>query len=413
MPRLTTCLSALVLVLAAASLAACGSGGGGGGGDGKVPDPHAKFGPVTTTTTKNEGGQLSALVPATEFQFAVIGTKEVGGRTWSRFMGGYDVPAGQPMGSTTPGTEVWVDGLGTGTVTIAGFESHAGLGTIFASPMSVTLDTPVKLPLDPPADKPQQQTWTGTLQVGTGGTPQPVSMTTSYTLVEDHVSVSTRMGTVSDCRHFNGTAAVSGAGIPAVLAGQSATGDIWYNDSLGIVAAKSPALGIDVGLEGESDNGTVVNGVAVIRKVAVPDATHPFVLDTYDREGKLDADMCVEAKMLAEVRWANDADAKTKAQPDPTLFQVTLTGGMGQFCWGGCTLVESSVSIFHPEDNGKGYKFWYTYQSAAQKNMYSPGMDKGTNYAIGATTSSTLPPIRVTARISYAIASAGSDCSME
>ena len=146
--------------------------------------------------------------------------------------------------------------------------------------------------------------------------------------------------------------------------------------------------------------------------MAVLDATHTSVtFSTYDRVGELDADMCVHAKMLAEVRWANDTDAATLGEPDPTLFRAEFNGGMGTFCWGGCLLTESPVSIFHPEDNGKGFKFWYAFISQALKNEYVEGGSKGSSYEIHVSKDASLPPIRVTMRIAYALPSAASNCA--
>jgi hypothetical protein len=68
--------------------------------------------------------------------------------------------------------------------------------------------------------------------------------------------------------------------------------------------------------------------------------------------------------------------------------------------------------VIVPEDNGKGYKFWYTYTDQALKNEYNPNYGNGSSYSLEARTDPMLPPIRVTMRIGYSIANPASDCSM-
>ncbi len=372
-----------------------------------IPDVQTPFGAPTPTTVSTSTGALSPLIPATQFTYGVIGTKDVGGRTYQRYAGGYDLVGGK-LTDTTPGTEVWIDGIGTDSITISGLATHNGLGAILPDPVVVTLTEPVTVDIHPPVGTPQTQAFTGT---GTKG--NTVTLTANYQLVEENASVDTHTGTITGCRHFTGSVAVTGTGIPAAFQGLQATGELWYSPSLGVVAAKSPEVGMLTDLQGEDDWITTSDNAVVGRKVGVLDAAHPdFEFSTYDRAGALDTDMCVEAKMLAEVRWANDADAKTLAQPDTTLFGVNMLGGMGQFCWGSCLLVESDVSIFHPEDNGKGYKFWYTFVQAGVKNEYTGNGDKSTSYGISAH-SSLSKPVRITARIGAALLGGDSDCSME
>ena len=306
---------------------------------------------------------------------------------------------------TTPGTEVWIDGIGTDSITISGLATHNGLGAILPDPVVVTLTEPVTVDIHPPVGEPQARAFAGTDAKG-----NTVTLNASYRLVEENVAVDTHAGTLAGCRHFTGSVALSGTGIPAGFQGLQATGEVWYSPSLGIVAAKSPEVGMLTDLDGEED-WTVADGAVVGRKLAVLDAAHPdFEFSTYDRAGAFDADMCVQAKMLAEVRWANDADARTLPQPDAAQFGITMVGGMGVFCWDSCALVESNVSIFHPEDNGKGYKFWYRYVQGGLKNEYSGSGDKGSSYGITGHSSLTRP-VRVTARIGAALVGGQSDCT--
>jgi hypothetical protein len=90
---------------------------------------------------------------------------------------------------------------------------------------------------------------------------------------------------------------------------------------------------------------------------------------------------------------ADAARAKT-ATPPPVVEQFTT--GWGYFPH---ELVASPVSIFHPEENGKGYTFWYGYADEAAKN--EPG-DNGILYAIEVRPADYMSnAVRATARIRY------------
>lgn len=388
-------------VLAALSLAAaCGPDEGG------TPDPRKPYGPLNETTVAQVTGTMPLMDPATKYDFGVVGHQQVAGRDYAVWKFGHDVPQGAKLDASTPGTVVYVDGIGTDRLSLGGFLGEFGL--------SATLQTPVVLEVHPPVGK--QLTATATALVTSPGDPtgKTATLSVTYSLVEDDVTVTTRnLGDVSGCRHFQGTFTVDGAALPAFLQGKTGSGDIWYHPGFGVVDARSPDLGFDLGMEGENDWSEPVDGAAVGRLMTVLDGQRTEVaMSTYDRAGAYDADMCVHCKMLVEVRWADETDAKTRDQPDPTLFRAQFDGGMGTFCWGGCPLVESPVSIFHPEDNGKGYRFWYAYVSEALKNEVRPGGSTGSAYSIRVSKDGSLPPIRVTARIAYSLVSPSSDCSM-
>jgi len=62
--------------------------------------------------------------------------------------------------------------------------------------------------------------------------------------VEDNVAVDTSMGTIYGCKHFSGSSSVTSDLLPAALAGQPLSGDLWYHPSYGIVAFTSPEIGL-------------------------------------------------------------------------------------------------------------------------------------------------------------------------
>ena len=119
-----------------------------------------------------------------------------------------------------------------------------------------------------------------------------------------------------------------------------------------------------------------------------------FELDTYDRAGEFDADKTVHAKMLLELRWEDDAKAQT--DEFPALFAPDFGTVIGYFPG---SFVASPVSLFHPAENGRGFKYWYAYVDEAAKN------EAGSN-GIAYHAAVTLPdfvssPMRVTGRIIY------------
>jgi hypothetical protein len=269
--------------------------------------------------------------------------------------------------------------------------------------------------LNPPPGKEVTLSVSGTVTTAADPTGKPATATATYTLVESDVTVTTpHLGAVSGCKHFKGKASASGEALPEFMRDVPVTGDIWYHPDFGVVQAKCPELGIDEGLLGANGWDEPVDGVVAGRMMTVlTDAASEVEFSTYDRVGKIDANMCVHAKMLAEVRWANEADAKSRPLPDSASFRAEFNGGMGTFCWGGCPLTESPVSIFHPEDNGKGYKFGYALISQALKNRYKEGGDRASMYSIHAIKTAGVPPIRVTARIVYTLATVEADCTMK
>jgi hypothetical protein len=61
-------------------------------------------------------------------------------------------------------------------------------------------------------------------------------------------------------------------------------------------------------------------------------------------------------------------------------------------------LLESPISLLHPEENGKGYKFFWAYVDQAAKN--EPGSN-GISYKVSVTKPMGAAPIKASARILY------------
>ena len=186
----------------------------------------------------------------------------------------------------------------------------------------------------------------------------------SYTLLDTNASATTPLGTTYGCRHYTATGSVSGAGLPVFVAGIPMSIDIWYHESLGLVKFGIPALGVAGNLSDTWDLGGG-NGTNVVRKMGILSASNAtFELNTYDRTGTFDADKNQHAKMLSSCRFADDTQAKTAA---PAYPAVTVEFGtvMGVFS---SALAESPVSLFHPEENGQGFKYAIAFVSEAAKN---------------------------------------------
>jgi hypothetical protein len=388
-----------VLVLGMA-LAACGSGGGG-----EAPiAADTEYGQFSTETTVwNAQGSVPG-ISTNKFILASAGPKVVGGVTLQRMKLAYDIPGPEKITDPeTKGFEVWLTRQDKDDFVIGGF---AEKGVI-----SGTLDAPLSLNIRPPIGVDQTTTVSGTTVTPDDPTPKSATLTAKWQLVSDNATVITdTLGTVTGCRHFSGTLNASGPGIPGglgdLLSQANLKAEAWYHDDLGIVAGGLPDLGLKLGLAGQEDYGVAGPGWIAAKKVKVLQGTdNEFKLDTYDRKGELDATKYVHNPMYLELRWANEDDAKNHAAPAAPMVVIRFADTMGYFfdSYSGYVgdagpMVESPVSVFHPEENGKGYKYWYVAGHGADKNL--PGAD-GINYYISVSKDSILPPLRVTARIVY------------
>ena len=274
------------------------------------------------------------------------------------------------------------------TITVAGGGNGTNKTVNLVSPITVSLSSPVG----------QSQPISGSATVTTPSFPagSGVQGSGQYTLVETDASVVTSTGMMYGLSHFQVTGTAQGAPVPSTLQGQPVTGEVYYHPSHGIVSASSPELG-SLDLTESSDCGSVdSSGYRTIRKVGVVDASSSFDLDTYTCAGnQFDADKNTHAAMLLELRWLDETNAKTDTQPPPTVEFGTSIGYFPNM------MTESPKSIFHPEENSQGFKYWYSYVNQAAKN--EPG-DNSTTYHITVTGNSGLASaVRVTARIHYKV----------
>ena len=84
------------------------------------------------------------------------------------------------------------------------------------------------------------------------------------------------------------------------------------------------------------------------------------------------------------------------------MAQVNF-GTMGGMYYFPHELIESPVSVFFPEENGNGFRYWYAFVDQAAKNQD----ENGISYTISVDKDASLPELRVTARIAYEILQAG------
>ncbi len=329
----------------------------------------------------------------------LTGTVTIGGKEYGTYLLS-DVDAyGQPVGDTV-GTEIWMTPFPpdtSGTVTIAGLtDDPTGTSPTIAG----TFTPPLSLPMDPPigVDQPVDVTFTGVIPEVPGE--QTIQASGTFKLVSKDETVETPMGSVHNCRHYTGTITLAGDNVPAAFKAVPISGAFWYHDELGAVKAEIPQLGLAGNTEATWDVDDPTGEYRTIKRTGVVSDSNPvWVLSTADVSGEWDADKMTHAKMLLEVRWADDETAKNSTQPVAThpAVRIEFSTAWGIF---GYEMVESPVSIFHPEDNGKGYKFYYAYVDEAAKN--EPG-DNGILYQIKVQTTdpSVTPDIKVTGRIYY------------
>ena len=275
-----------------------------------------------------------------------------------------------------------------GLVTIAGFNDNNGT--------NLTINP--ALTLDAGSDVGVTQA-VSTVVNGTG--PGGIAITNatatgSYILVATGETVTTEMGVVPDCDHFTANVTIDGEGAPEIFKGKNITGELWQSPTLGIVKYSIPDLGIEGGMQGSWDVDDPTGEYRTIKMTGIVSAENPyFTLSTYSVSGTYDADKNTHAKMLVELRWADEETAKTGPMPAYPYINVSFETMIGTFPY---QLVESPYSIFFPEENGKGFKYWYGYVDQAAKN--EAGSD-GILYSIIVGRDTSAAPVRVTGRIHY------------
>lgn len=364
----------------------------GGCGGGESADVKSAFDRFQPTTRFSYFGAIPFSNSGTAM-LGIIGEKEIGGATYQRYKIGLDVTDPAALANpATPGPEFWMREKAKGRFEVAG--ASATTDNVVA-----TFDAPVEFDANWKTGETQSMAIAGTSTSASEPQPKTFRVSGQGAVTEDDVTVTTAKGVFSGCRHFEGTFTVEDGTIPGIPNGNAYPVEAWYHPALGIVSVKLPLVSMDAGLGGEEDYGSATSGENTIRKVGfLSGANNRFELSTGDRAGEWDADKDSHAKMLLELRWATEEDAKNHAAPDPLLVRVTF-GTFGGMFYFPHQLVESPLSIFHPEENGQGYKYWYAYVDEGAKNQ----SDNGITYDIIVEKDPSLPPLRATARIRYRI----------
>lgn len=353
------------------------------GSDGSS-DPKGPLEPLSENTKQvyvvgyTAGGEES-------YEGKIVGEVDVNGTTYKRYS---FKPTQDPEGKST---EIFVSDYppaADGTLKVGGVDEKDSL--------KIETDAPIEIDMTPPLGEPQEYEVDLTAKLRGFNISAPAHAVASYTLVEEGVSVETKVGMVHDCRHFTGTVRVEHEQLPENLNGVQVDGEAWVHDVMGIVAVDVPALGVRVTSGGLEDLGDPTGEKGSIRKMAVLDSSSPtYSLNTYDVNQKLDADKNKHAKMLLELRWADEDKARTDTEPGYPQVDIEFGTTMGIYPF---QLTSSPVSLFHPEENGQGYTFWYAFVDQADK--YQP--ENGISYHIDVSVDPDItPPLRVTGRIYY------------
>jgi hypothetical protein len=385
--RFNTTMAGLCCILA---LAACDSGGGGGGSgasaDVKSPFPQLSTAAKTTYVNTRPDGSSQTLYGE------VDGTKEIAGRPFQRMV------VARQSGSTDGSVEVWANPIGTTAIELGGGAYTLMQGSPLPVPAyaSGTAKTPVMISLDPPVGEPQPFMIEGTGVMG-DPTAEPTEgmLQGTYTLEATDVTVETPSGTIGGCKHFSVETMLPdlfGDDMPVQA-------DVYAHPQLGVVKAdmKSPLEGLGAGMSGATDVSEIGGGLVSVQRMMVlgEGADTNFALSTYDAHQEFDADKDVHAKMLLEVRWADDEKAKSSDMPFLNLDFGTDTGSYS------ASLMQSPVSVFFPAE--KGYQHWIAFVDQAAKNQAINGI----SYHINASYESDFSPVRVAARIVYSLYNPG------
>ncbi|MFH1129762.1 MAG: hypothetical protein V1754_00385 [Pseudomonadota bacterium] len=337
-----------------AGLAVTGCKNGGGDFDAE----NAPYGERTAKTTNTFKLSMPGGTSET-ISLSIAGQKTIDGTTYNR----WTAPVTTNSGTAT--FEYWTAEPNPDAIVIAGGSKDLTKTGVF--------DTPITLSFNPPVGETQTLSGSGVVTTPTYPGGSTVTGTVEYTLDETNVTVDTPAGQIHGVNHYCGNGTIDGDVVPAPFKGQPMTADLYYHPSYGIVAASSPEAGFSVGIAESSDCGDVDDsGYRHIRKMGAVDGNTPFELNTYDCAGNnFDADKNTHAAMLLELRWADETQAKGSERP-AAYPQCNVEFGtiMGIFP---SDLTQSSVSILHPEENGKGFQYWYAYVNQAAKNEYGTG----------------------------------------
>ncbi|HNZ04711.1 MAG TPA: hypothetical protein PKK50_11265 [Myxococcota bacterium] len=368
------CVMAVLLACPALGLVACE-----GGGTSDVKAPFESFGPTTVASmvATLPGGTTAAGT------IRIVGEKEVGGRVFQSYKVSMDPVHPQN------GIEIWIDKVDDDTFVFVGYEEPGVTSVVANQPYTVRTDGEVGAN--------EIIVFEATATSAEAGTSLPGKATFDYVKVSDDETVDTAFGTLSGVKHFAGTVTLEGEAAPALVAGYPLDVEMWYHPSFGLVKSSMPTLNLGLDMKGEGDCGDPLTpGYNTIQKVGlIQPGGETFSLATYDCSGDFNADKMTHAKMLLELRLADEQLAKTGTPPQVNESFVTVFGYFPH------QLVASTFSIFHPEENGQGYTYWYALVDQASKN--TPGSD-GISYGIEVAPASYMTDaVRATARIQYMV----------
>lgn len=255
------------------------------------------------------------------------------------------------------------------------------------------LDEPVEGPIYPPVGEQVSLEVSGDFTINDPEIPDNhnnISVGLDYTVTDDDVTINSSVGVLHNVYKAEGTADFDG---------YSVNGEIYYHKDLGFIKGTvnyPPPNGTTIDLLSMTDMGDNDAEWNTIRKLQVLDGnTSVFNLDTYDCNKKFDADKDTHAKMLLELRWADEEMAKTETEPSYPGVLIDFGTVIGSYP---SVLIKSPVSFFHPEENGSGYTYWYAYVDQAAKNE----QENGIAYHIRVNVDTDITPaLRVTGRIIY------------
>ena len=378
----------LIVPLFAISTISCGKNDDGSGEN--VRSPFAQFGKATVF--------LYEMKPVgenpTKLTVRYIGETTFNGKTVEHYQGTYLVSAG------TKTVDVYGQSDSSkGFVEVAGFSVTYPSGS-GKTDYVVTFDKPVFLEeASIPIGVEQTLTVSGSVKIGNND-PVKGNGEIRFTKTAEDATVETDFGVVSGVHVFEGEGRLDdmgGTGLWDIILGKTVRLEAWYHPTFGVLEVVAPDLGLGAKLLGENDCGNPQGSdYNTIQKIGVVSKETPeFILSNYDCSGEFDADKMRHAKMYLELRWADESKAKTQDLPQVEVLFGTV---WGYFPF---QLVQSPVSIFHPEENKEGFAYWYAYVDEAAKN--EPG-ENGILYQIKVTFPDYMTsPVRVTARIHYPI----------
>lgn len=354
----------------------------------------APFEPVSqTTTVEYKIERISGGSAKTVIRYA--GKTTFNNREYEDYKAVYQVAEGEKT------THIYGELLSPTSARVAGYKVVYPQGATNTD-YTVTLDEPVLLDAnEAPVGVEQTKEASGQITFADNRPPIKGKVSARYTKTTDNASFEAEFGTLSGVQVFEGSATLlegEGWDLLDLFKGKSVSGKVYFHPKFSILKVEVPDWPIGAAMTGEHDCGNpAASDYNIIQKVGVVSNDNlSFVLSSYDCSGQFDADKMRHAQMLVELRWAEGEKARTNK--DLPLVVVNFETMWGYFPH---RFEASPISIFHPEENGQGYTFWYAYVDEAAKNEPGPN---GIAYQVRVNYPDYMTsPVRVTARIKYPI----------